>query len=183
MGEKLGEHGLRHRPLIAGDAEAPLGHVECPDRRSPIGLGVVQHAIAQAIALEHAAGERIIPRRERQFAGHPMPIQDQRPIRQSQRLGEFEVGEMLGEKRLDAAIRRATVLPEQPGLFAERIEHPLGDRHKPVIIPISPRNARRRKPARQQMQIHPPPTHRLGRLIPIDRNPQKTLQIHAQNAF
>ena len=75
----------------------------------------MQHALLDAIGADDVGGEFIAIHRQRQHARHARAVQRQRPHRQ---LGHRHVLQIIVEKSLDALVRGAKMVGQQPFLFA-----------------------------------------------------------------
>jgi hypothetical protein len=102
--EEAEEHALRHLDLVVGHGQAARGDVEDALGRAPVVGRVVQHAVAQAVALEQGRDVVVAVGRKTEFAGQPRLVEHQRAGREARHRAGGAV--RLVEPGLDARIRR-----------------------------------------------------------------------------
>ena len=118
--QQFRERPLRHRLLVIGNRQAAFRHVKHALGRAPVALGIVQHALLHAIRREDVRRENVLVRRQRQRARHARAVEHERATRQLRR--EAGLVEIIVEELLDAPIRRAKIIGQQPLRFALMLE-------------------------------------------------------------
>ena len=133
-GQEVGEDGLGHPLLVVGNGKPALGDMKDAGGGPPVGLGVVQDAVAQAVAAEHRRGNLIAVGRQRQDTGQAILVQDEGVARQLP--GDGDVGQVIVQEVVDAAVHRARVSGQEAILLPH-----LGDErlHQRIQRPFLPR--------------------------------------------
>ena len=110
---------LRHRLLIAGNRQAALGDMERPGGGPAVALGIVQHALGDAVGRQQRRVNLVLVRRQGQQPGHAGAVEHEVVPREFDRPGlGRHVGEMPVEEVLQTPIRRTQVARQQAGLLA-----------------------------------------------------------------
>ena len=105
--EQRGEDRRGHGLLVAGDGQPAFGDVERALGGAAVAARVVQDAVADAVRPQDRVAVAVLPLRDRERAGDPVPGQDELLGCETERLGQAEVAEVLAQERLDPPVRRA----------------------------------------------------------------------------
>jgi len=109
--EQSREDGLRDGFFVVGDGQAALGDMEDALGGAAVALGVVQHALFDAVRGDDVGDELVAIGREREQAGEAVAVEHEGLAGEAR--GDGGVFQIIVEEVLDALVGRAEVVGEE----------------------------------------------------------------------